>query len=171
MAGREILEEGNIITRVRRTVGETQESSRVFETNFEPHDIKIWRFKIHESCNRSVDVAVSTDTTFEAERGVKVIVGDTERVRGNTVGQLGFGEEEKIGKVSREVVFHRGEVGVETPNVTEMNRERRRSRSRRVRGGSITAVGRVHPHATNRGERWDPGDCSPTMPGTGGRQI
>ncbi len=94
-------------------------------------------------------------------------MGDTERVSGNTIGQLGFGEEEKIRKVGREVVFHRGEVGVETPNIGKMNRERR-SRSRRVRGETDTTVGRVHPHATNRDRRWNPGDCNPTMPGTGG---
>ena len=52
-------------------------------------------------------------------------MGDTERVSGNTIGQLGFGEEEKIRKMGREVVFHRGEVGVETPNIGKMNRERR----------------------------------------------
>ena len=46
--------------------------------------------KFGDSRSMSVDVTVGTNTTFRAERGVKVIVGDTERVSGNTVGQLGF---------------------------------------------------------------------------------
>ena len=56
-------------------------------------------------------------------------MGDAERVGGNTVGQLSFGEEEKIWKVNGEVGFHKGVDGVETPTVTEINRERRRSRN------------------------------------------
>ena len=40
------------------------------------------KFKIHESRNRCVYVTVRADTTFRAEMGVKVIVGDLEKVRG-----------------------------------------------------------------------------------------
>ena len=42
----------------------------------------MWRFKIHESCNRCVFVTVSADTIFREKTRVKVTVGDLERVRG-----------------------------------------------------------------------------------------
>jgi len=72
-----------MIKRIRKTVTETKENGRGGQTNFEPQDIKIWRCKIHESCNRCVDVTVGTDPTLRAETGDKIIVGDVERIRGS----------------------------------------------------------------------------------------
>ena len=64
------------------TVAETENDSSSGKTDFEPDDIKV-RFKIHEPYNRSVDVIISTNSSFRAETRDKVIVGDLERVGGS----------------------------------------------------------------------------------------
>ena len=95
-----------------------------------------------EPCNRSVNVAKRTDTAFETEFRVKIIVGDLKRSRGSITGKLGLREEENVRKESPQVLFHRRKVGVKSPNISEMNRERARSITRKVvMGGAYTATG------------------------------
>ena len=65
------------------TVAETENDSSSRKTDFEPNGIKDRRFKIHEPCNRCVNVIVRTNTSFGAKTRDKVIVGDLEGVSGN----------------------------------------------------------------------------------------
>ena len=88
----EIVEECREICRVRGAVTEAKKDGRGTEVDFEPEGIKARRFKVSESCKRSIDVTVGTHSTLVAETRVKVIVGDTERVMGGIHGQLGFRE-------------------------------------------------------------------------------
>ena len=65
------------------------------------------------------------------------------------------------------MLFHRGKVGVKAANVGEVDSERDRSiNGGRVKGGTITTTGCVHPH-TIGGVNCNPGYSShPMMPGT-----
>ena len=82
MAGSKIpvLKEVEKVCSIRGVKAKNNSSCR--EIYFLPKNIKVRRFKIHESCNRCIYVTVSADTTFRAETRVKVIAGDLERVRG-----------------------------------------------------------------------------------------
>ena len=82
MAGSKILKEGEKVSSIRRTIAKAKNDCSCREIYFEPENIKVGRFQIHESCNRCVYVTVSADTTFRAEARVKVVVRDLERVRG-----------------------------------------------------------------------------------------
>ena len=92
MAGGKILKERGIVKVVGGTVTETKKNCSRRQTNFKPESIKIRGFKYHVSCNRSVDVTVGTNTPHGTELRVKIVVGDVERIRGNIIGNLGFGE-------------------------------------------------------------------------------
>ena len=77
-----ILKEGEKVGSIRRAVAKAKKDSSCRKIYFQPENIKVRRFKIHESCNRCVYVTVRTDTTFRVETRVMIIVGDLERVRG-----------------------------------------------------------------------------------------
>ena len=70
------------VSRLKRVVTKTKNYSNCREIHFEPQNIKVERFKIHDPCNRCIYVTVSTETTFRTKMRVKVIVGDLGRVRG-----------------------------------------------------------------------------------------
>ena len=82
MARIKILKEGGKVGSIRGAVAKAKKDSSCMEVYFWPENIKVRRFKIHESSNRCVYVTVRADTTFKAETCVKVIVGDLEWVRG-----------------------------------------------------------------------------------------
>ena len=92
------MKEGRVARKLQRTVTKAKNNSDSGKTNFQPEDIEIRRFKIHEPCNRCVYVTVCTNPTITAKTRIKIIVRDVERVRGSITGQLCFREEEKIRK-------------------------------------------------------------------------
>ena len=65
------------------TVAETEYDSSSGKTDFEPNSIIVRRFKIHEPCNRCIDVIVSTDSSIGAETRDEIIVGDLKGVGGS----------------------------------------------------------------------------------------
>ena len=98
MAGSKILKESRVARKLQRTVTKAKNNSDSGKTNFQPEDIEIRRFKIHEPCNRCVYVTVCTNSAIKTKARIEIIVRDIERVRGSIAGQLCFREEEKIRK-------------------------------------------------------------------------
>ena len=67
MTESEVVKECREISRVGGTVAEAKNNGRGTEIDFEPEGIKAGRFKVSESCKRSVGVTVGTHSTFVAE--------------------------------------------------------------------------------------------------------
>ena len=65
------------------TVAETEYDSSSGKTDFEPYGIIVRRFKIHEPCNRCIDVIVSTNSSIGAETRNEIIVRDLKGVGGS----------------------------------------------------------------------------------------
>ena len=68
---------------VRVKVTKTYKNSFSGKEDTKPENIKVRRFKVHESCNRCVVVIVSTDTPFETETGNNTILRDFIKIRGS----------------------------------------------------------------------------------------
>ena len=65
------------------TVAETDNDSSSGKTDFEPNGIKVWRFKIHEPCNRCVDVIVCTNSSLQTKTKNEVAERDMKGVGGS----------------------------------------------------------------------------------------
>ena len=59
MAGSKILKEEEKVSSIRGAIAKAKNNSSCREVYFQPKNIKVMRFKIHESCNRCVYVTVS----------------------------------------------------------------------------------------------------------------
>ena len=65
------------------TVAETEYDSGSRKTDFEPNGIKVRRFKIHEPCNRCVDVIVCTYSSLRTKTRNEVVVRDLKGIGGS----------------------------------------------------------------------------------------
>ena len=95
MAESKILKAGEKVGSIRGAMAKAKNDSSRREIYFQPENIKVRRFRIHESCNSCVYVTISVDTTFRVETRVKIIAGDLERVRGRLDLTAGF---HRVGK-------------------------------------------------------------------------
>src|SRR5678815_2788671 len=62
-----IFKEGVKICSIRRTVAEAQDYCSRRKKDFEPQNIEVRRFEIHETCYRSINVYIGTHSTLQTE--------------------------------------------------------------------------------------------------------